>query len=182
MTQFFKNYLKDFTDLTSDIDSNKLVEAAKVIENSHKLNKKTIVIGNGGSASIASHLSVDLTKAARIRAINFNESSLLTCFGNDYGYEDWVKQALNFYADKNDTVILISSSGKSENIINGAIEAKSLDCKVITLSGFSVNNPLKSLGDINFWVNSEVYNFIETTHQIWLLSIVDFIINKNQTS
>ena len=90
-------------------------------------------------------MSVDFTKAAGIRAINFNESSLLTCFGNDYGYENWVKHALKFYADENDTVILISSSGKSKNIINGAKIAKLLKCKVITFSGFKKDNPLSSL-------------------------------------
>ena len=46
-------------------------------------------------------------------SVNFNESDLLTCFSNDYGYENWVKAALKFYADKGDLIILISSSGNS---------------------------------------------------------------------
>ena len=84
---------------------------------------------------MASHLSVDLTKACKIRAVNFNEADLLTCFSNDYGYENWVKEAINSYADKNDLVICISSSGTSKNIINGAIKAQKMGCRVITFSG-----------------------------------------------
>ena len=113
------------------------------------------MVGNGGSASIASHLAVDFTKAAGVRSITFNESSLLTCFGNDYGYQNWVKKALEFYADKQDLIILISSSGNSKNIINGAKKAKEMNCKLVTFSGFSEDNGLNNLGDLNFWVNSK---------------------------
>jgi D-sedoheptulose 7-phosphate isomerase len=124
---------------------------------------------------MASHLSVDLTKACKIRAVNFNEADLLTCFSNDYGYENWVKEAINSYADKNDLVICISSSGTSKNIINGAVKAKKMGCRVITFSGFKKTNPLRRIGKINFWIDSNNYNIIEMTHHIWLLSAVDKI-------
>lgn len=179
MKNYFNSYLDSFNKLTLEVDSSNLIQAANIILSTNQSKNKIIIIGNGGSAAIASHLSVDFTKAAGIRAINFNESSLLTCFGNDYGYENWVEHALKFYADENDTIILISSSGKSKNIINGAKTAKLLKCKVITFSGFERNNPLNGLGNLNFWVNSDNYNFIETTHQIWLLSIVDYIIKQS---
>lgn len=125
---------------------------------------------------MASHLSVDLTKAAKIRAINFNEADLLTCFANDYGYENWVARALEAYADENDLVILISSSGSSLNIINGARQARQMGLPIVTLSGFGGNNPLRPLGDVNFWCDSHQYNIVEMTHHIWLLAIVDYII------
>lgn len=132
-------------------------------------------MGNGGSAAIASHVTVDLTKMCKIRAINFNEADLLTCFSNDYGYENWVKKALSSYADKGDLLICISSSGESKNIINGANFAKKIGCKVITLTGFDGKNKVRKIGNINLWLNSKNYNIIEMTHHIWLLSIVDFI-------
>ena len=143
--------------------------------------KKIILIGNGGSAAIASHVSIDLTKAASIRAINFNESSLLTCFSNDFGYEHWVEKAIEYYAEKNDLVILISSSGQSKNMINGALKAKEMGLSTITLSGFMDNNPLRKLGDINLWVDSKSFNVVETTHQTWLLSVVDYLIEIGQS-
>ena len=126
---------------------------------------------------MASHVAVDFTKAAKIRAINFNEADLITCYANDYGYDQWVSQALESYADKDDLVILISSSGKSPNIVNGALKAKELGLKLVTLSGFDAENPLTGLGDVNLWVDSTAYNIIEMTHHVWLLSVVDFLID-----
>jgi len=73
-------------------------------------------------------------------------------------------------------LILISSSGQSKNIINSAIKGKQMNIPVITLSGFMHDNPLRGLGDINLWVDSTDYNIVETTHQVWLLSIVDYLI------
>ena len=76
-----------------------------------------------------------------MRCINFNESDLITCFSNDYGYENWMKEAVNFYGDKGDVIILISSSGQSKNIINAANEAKKFS-NIITFTGFKKDNPL----------------------------------------
>ena len=76
-----------------------------------------MIFGNGGSAARASHFSVDFTKNAGVRCFNFNESDLITCFSNDYGYEKWAEKAVNFYGDKGDASILISASGKSKNMI-----------------------------------------------------------------
>ena len=74
--------------------------------------------------------------------------------------------------------ILIASSGQSTNIINGAIKTKQMRLPLITLSGFLENNPLKEIGDINLWVDSEKYNIVESTHQAWLLSVVDYLIEN----
>ena len=162
----------------NSIDNNLLVETAEILKEVKVSGKKIIVVGNGGSAAMASHVAVDLTKAAGCRAVTFNEADLLTCFANDYGYENWVERALKFYADKGDVVILISSSGTSKNIVNGANWAKQNGLKIITLSGFNSENPLKKIGDINLWVDSKGYNIIEMAHHIWLLSIVDYIVGS----
>ena len=160
----------------NSIDNNLLVETAEILKEVKVSGKKIIVVGNGGSAAMASHVAVDLTKAAGCRAVTFNEADLLTCFANDYGYENWVERALKFYADKGDVVILISSSGTSKNIVNGANWAKQNGLKIITLSGFNSENPLRKIGDINLWVDSKGYNIIEMAHHIWLVSIVDYIV------
>lgn len=152
-----------------------LQESVEIIKLTHRLGKKVIIIGNGGSAAIASHVAVDLTKTSGIRAITFNDVDLLTCFGNDYGYEHWVEEALKSYADQKDLVILISSSGKSPNIVNAGIMLAKMNIRFITFSGFEENNPLRGLGTINFWVDSNQYNYVEMTHQAWLLAIVDRI-------
>ena len=160
------------------IDSAELEQAAKMVSVAHQKGKKIVIVGNGGSAAMASHVTVDFTKAAGIRAINFNEADLITCFANDYGYEQWVAKALEAYADKGDLAILISSSGKSQNIINATEKATEIGLSTITLSGFFKENPLKKSGDLNLWVDSCEYNVIEMTHHIWLLAIVDYLIEN----
>jgi D-sedoheptulose 7-phosphate isomerase len=142
---------------------------------------KVIIVGNGGSAAMAAHVAVDLTKACGIRAVTFNEADLLTCFANDYGYENWVTEALKAYADPKDLVMLISSSGKSPNIVNGANTARAMGVEVVTLSGFDKANPLRSLGDVNLWADSTSYNMVEMTHHVWLLAAVDKIVADKST-
>ena len=172
---YFKKYLDKFSNLLIDCDNQKFFQIAKLLKETKKNKNKVILVGNGGSAAMASHVSVDLTKMCKIRAINFNEADLLTCFSNDFGYENWVREALSSYADKGDLVICISSSGESKNIIHGAKFAKKMGCKVITLTGFDEKNRVKKIGHVNLWVDSKNYNVIEMIHHTWLLSIVDFI-------
>lgn len=173
---FFENYLKRVNAHIQEVDPKLLQTAVVKFKETHQKGRKLIFVGNGGSAAIASHVAVDLTKTAKVRAINFNEADLITCFANDYGYEHWVEQALGFYADKGDLVVLISSSGKSKNILLGAAKAKKMGLDLITFSGFKEDNPLRSLGSVNFWVNSKSYNFVEMAHHVWLLAIVDRIV------
>ena len=173
---FFHDYFETVATKLSDIDTESLEQAAALVRRAHGSGSKVILVGNGGSAAMASHVAVDLTKAAGIRAINFNEADLLTCFANDYGYEHWVAKALEFYADSGDLAIMISSSGASQNMVNGAEQAGAMGLTVVSLSGFSPDNPLRQLGDLNLWVASDSYNIVEMTHHVWLLAIVDYLI------
>ena len=175
-SHFFSQYFKIIEEKLSSIDVAQLEQATDMVRQINSVGKKVIVVGNGGSAAMASHVAVDFTKAAGIRAINFNDADLITCFANDYGYENWVAQALEAYADKGDLVILISSSGKSQNILNAAEKATEMGLSVITVSGFLTDNPLRKLGDLNLWVDSSEYNIVEMTHHIWLVAIIDYII------
>lgn len=180
---FLIKYLVDLADLLSPNikTAEHLLQIKEIFVKANEKGNKIIIVGNGGSAAIASHVSVDLTKNAGIRSINLNEPDLITCFSNDYGYEHWVQKAVEFYGDKDDIFVGISSSGTSRNILNGCLEAKKRQfSKVITLSGFESDNPLRGMGDINLWINSKAYNFVENIHQIWLLAVVDMIIGKTE--
>jgi len=180
--KFLDEYFDDFKKIinfNSDEIKKKLINLKKIFITTKKNRKKILIFGNGGSAAIASHFSVDLTKNAKIRCTNYNESDLITCFSNDFGYERWVEMAIKYYGNKGDVLIIISSSGKSKNMINACTAArKKKFSKIITLTGHLVNNPVKKLGDINLWVNSKAYNYIENIHQFWLLSLVDLVIGK----
>jgi D-sedoheptulose 7-phosphate isomerase len=171
----FGTHLKAVADHILSIDLKVLEEVKDLIKGVSARGGKIIIAGNGASAAIASHVAVDLTKAAGVRAVNFNEADLITCFANDYGYEHWLEKALDFYADPKDLVILISSSGMSANIVNAALKAKAMKLQIITLSGFREDNSLKKLGTINLWVNNSQYNIVETVHQAWLLAVIDKI-------
>ena len=182
--KFLDKYFKDLKVLLSNQNYfQDLIKIKQILIETHKDGKKTMIFGNGGSAAIASHFSVDLTKNAKVRCTNYNESDLLTCFANDFGYEKWVEKAIEFYADEGDTIIFISTGGNSKNMTNGANLAQKMKIrKIITLTGNNENNGLKKLGDINLWVNSKAYNHIENVHQALLLSLVDLIIGKSEYS
>ena len=183
--EFLTSYLDDFSNLVKP-DKNivhKLVEVADLLKDIHADGKKILIFGNGGSAAISSHFSVDLTKNAGVRCVNCNEADLITCFSNDYGYERWVEKAVDFYGDEGDLLIVISSSGSSKNMLNGVKAARNGNFNaVVTFTGFAEQNPLRQLGDINLWVDSKAYNFIENIHQVWLLAIVDLIIGSREYS
>ena len=183
--QFIKNYLQDFIELLQPNDESieELVKVRNLLLEVSSKNKKVLIFGNGGSAAIASHFSVDLTKNAKLRCVNFNEASLITCFANDYGFEHRAEKDVDFYGDEGDLLIVISSSGRSQNMINAVKAARNGNFhSIITLSGFSEENPLKKLGDINLWVDNKSYNFVENIHQIWLLAITDLVIGKREYS
>ena len=122
--------------------------------------KKIIFIGNGGSAAIASHMAIDFWKNGGMKAISFNDGPQLTCLGNDYGYKHVFEKPIDMFADAGDILIAISSSGKSENILLGVQAARTKGCRVVTISGFEEDNPLSSLGEINFYVPSKAYGLL----------------------
>ena len=173
------NFISEIKNNLNEINAKKLDKAVYLINKMSKKNK-IILAGNGASAAISSHLAIDFTKAAGVRAVNFNESSLLTCFSNDFGYENWIKRALQYYLLPGDIIILVSSSGKSKNIVNAARFLRNKKNKLITLTGLNIKNPLKKLGNLNFFVNSKNYNVTESTHLIILLNIVEKLIKQKK--
>ena len=175
---FFSHYADSISELLKNVDTNLINASVNLIANTKKNKNKIYIVGNGGSSSIASHVSVDFTKVAKINCSTFNNANLITCFANDYKYENWVVEAIKAYSLEQDLFILISSSGTSKNIVNAAQYCKQKKINLITLSGFKKNNPLSQSGNINFHVESEEYNYIEMTHHIILLSIVDIFTKK----
>ena len=131
------------------------------------------VIGNGGSAAVASHAVIDLINVAKLRAFTLHEPSVLTCIVNDYGYENAYSRLLTHMARPGDILIAISSSGRSVNICNAVTQMMNNGGSVVTLSGFSYDNPLRSLGDINIWLDVSDYGLVEVGHQFILHNLSD---------
>jgi D-sedoheptulose 7-phosphate isomerase len=139
----------------------------------HAQGNKLMFIGNGGSAAIASHMAADFTKTGNIRTVAFNDSSMLTCLGNDLGYENVFAKQIEMHARPGDFLVAISSSGRSANILKGVAAARTMGCAVLTLSGFQADNPLRRQGDINMWVNSGEYGFVEIAHLALCHAVLD---------
>ncbi len=154
--------------------------AKKALAQAHHLIRATrqnggivYVIGNGGSAGIASHFSNDLMKALQVPSQTFYDSNLLTCLANDIGYQNIFSYPLEQMLKPHDLLVAISSSGQSQNILNAAETAHLKEASLMTLTGFNASNPLRSMGDLNFWINRKDYGLVETAHFFLLHTIID---------
>jgi D-sedoheptulose 7-phosphate isomerase len=148
--------------------------AAVTARRTHDAGNKLIFLGNGGSAGIASHMATDYSKNGNLRAVAFNDASALTCLGNDYGYEYVFAKQIEFHARAGDMIFAISSSGSSKNIVEAVKAAHAAHCTVLTLSGFRLENPLRNLGDMNLFLDSTYYGFVEIGHLMLCHAILDY--------
>jgi D-sedoheptulose 7-phosphate isomerase len=138
--------------------------------------RKVLVIGNGGSAAIASHMQTDLCHSLGIRGLVFNEPPLLTALANDNGYENAFQRLVDLWADPGDVLVAISSSGRSPNILNACTAARARGASLVTFSGFSSDNPLRGLGDLNFYVANAVYGPVESAHAVLVHHLTDQVL------
>jgi D-sedoheptulose 7-phosphate isomerase len=139
----------------------------------HDAGNKIMFVGNGGSAGICSHLAIDFSKNGGLRAMAFNDPSALTCLGNDLGYENVFAKQVEFHGRGGDLLVAISSSGRSPNILNAVKAARKINCKVVTFSGFTEDNSLRSVGDVNFFIRSKEYGFVEVAHLALCHAVLD---------
>lgn len=135
--------------------------------------RNLFLVGNGGSAGIAGHAATDFFNVAKLKAATLHESSLLTCMANDFGYENAYARMLEQMVNPGDVVVTISSSGQSMNVRNAARQAAQNGGEVVTFSGFAPDNPLRSLGELNFWLDSCDYGLVENGHQFILHNVSD---------
>jgi D-sedoheptulose 7-phosphate isomerase len=135
-----------------------------VVKETHAGGNKIIFVGNGGSAAISSHMAIDYSKNGGLRATAFNDPAALTCLGNDLGYDQVFAKQLELHLRAGDLLVAISSSGRSPNILNAAAVARSGGGRIVTFSGFAADNALRRAGDVNFYVGSNEYGFVEIAH------------------
>ncbi|MBB65685.1 MAG: phosphoheptose isomerase [Waddliaceae bacterium] len=135
--------------------------------------RKIALVGNGGSSAIVSHMQNDLCKCLKLRSMVFTETALLTAFTNDDGYETAFEQQTELWIDEQDLLIAVSSSGASENILRAVAAARKAHAHIVTFSGFQEENPLRNLGDLNFYIDSSSYGMVELSHAILCHMITD---------
>lgn len=162
-------YKKAFNTYFTDLVNAKIAKGVAFVRPA----KRVWFIGNGGSSAICSHMMEDFMKIAGKPALSFTDPALITCFSNDYGYEnamaEWV--AINYQPE--DVLVAISSSGESENILNAVNKFKEKGGRVMTLSGFQNDNSLSKLGHLNFHIAEDNYGVVECFHQVILHAILD---------
>jgi D-sedoheptulose 7-phosphate isomerase len=144
--------------------------------------KRTVfLIGNGASASMASHVAADLAKNAHLHTEVFTDLSLITAIANDISYDEVFAEPLRRRLKKGDMLVAISSSGQSKNILQAVAAARNLGGIVITLSAMKAENPLRREGELNLYVPAKTYGMAETCHAAILHYWIDNIILQNET-
>jgi len=184
MSRSVREYFSRFADYVRSVEGSGAdgapLEAAEAVGAAAALARertgaggKVFFIGNGGSAAIASHMATDWAKNGGVRAMAFNDGSLLTCLSNDYGYPHVFEKPIELFGDPGDLLFAISSSGRSENILRGVEAARARGIAVVTLSGFDPDNPLRRLGQVNLWVPAHGYGPVEVIHHALCHAVLD---------
>ncbi len=150
-----------------------VVRMGSEMQAAHDRDNKIMFVGNGGSAGISSHMATDFSKNGGIRSMAMNDGAVLTCLSNDYGYHDVFAKQIEWHARPGDILIAISSSGSSSNILSAVEAGRQSECLVYTFSGFAGSNPLRKLGDLNIYLSSEEYGFVEVGHLALLHGVLD---------
>lgn len=148
-------------------------EALQLLRDVAEQDRSVFLIGNGGSSAVASHIANDLCNTSRLRALTLNDHAMLTCFSNDYGYADAYATHIARVARPNDLLVAISSSGSSQNILKAIAKMHVLGGRVLTLTGFRSDNPVRGLGDLNVWLDSSEYGVVETGHLLVMHYLAD---------
>ena len=179
----FEHYLQDLIQVMKTIECNDHTGSlsmddgvgvvVSMLTDVKESGRKIIWVGNGGSAAITSHSAADYFRTGNIKTQCFSDASLLTCMSNDFGYPAVFAKPIELYAESGDILVAISSSGQSVNILNAVQAAKEKGCKVVTLSGFKKENPLRKLGDVNFYVLCGEYGHVELAHGVLCHSFLD---------
>lgn len=149
-----------------------------LVEKVKKKNGKIFIIGNGASAAMASHMTADATKNGRIPCMPLNDISMMTAVSNDISYDKCYAEQLKIYAQSNDLLITISSSGNSPNIIEAINSARKSQMKIITLSGMNPDNSSRKMGDLNVYVHQKSYGLVESSHQVIMHCWLDMYIEN----
>lgn len=173
----FKSVIKSLVVTDSKGTEIKLEEAVRLLKTKFeklKTTERTIyLVGNGGSNGIVSHASVDLLNTCKIKAVPLTDASNITCFANDYGYENVFSSQLSTFLSQDDLLVAVSSSGNSKNIINCVNVAKEKNTYAVSFTGFSPSNILRSSSNLNFWIDSNDYGMVEIGHAFLLHYLTD---------
>ena len=136
---------------------------------------RVIILGNGGSSSVASHISQDYMKFHKKKVSILSDPSMITMLTNDFGY-DWAYQKfLEYYVEEDTLVIIMSSGGESTNMLKCVDWCEDNKISYGVLTGFSPDNTIRGEATSALWnyhIASDSYGVVECIHQIFLHGVV----------
>tara|TARA_B100000963_G_scaffold164241_1_gene142677 strand:- start:134 stop:637 length:504 start_codon:yes stop_codon:yes gene_type:complete len=137
--------------------------------------KRIIILGNGGSNSVASHISQDYMKFHNKKVSILSDPSMITMLTNDFGYDKAYEKFLQYYVEEDTLVIIMSSGGESLNMLNCVDWCEDNKISYGVLTGFESNNTIRSEATnalFNYHIDSNSYGVVECVHQIFLHGVV----------
>lgn len=188
MDGFISEYFEELKKILSRVNKKDIEEITEIIHKAY-LNERTIfILGNGGSASTASHFACDLGKGTLSKVYDINEKrfrvvsltdniATISAYANDLSFDDVFIQQLRNLVHKGDVVIAITGSGNSKNVVKAVKYAR--DCGAITIGllGFD-GGRVKKLLDRCVIIPSDHYGRIEDVHLILEHMITDYLRTK----
>jgi len=183
ITKFTNGYFLELRSTLDEIPMEKVERIVQIIYEAYRNNKYVFIMGNGGSASTASHFACDLGKGTicegkpRFRVMSLNDNMpLITALANDFGYEKvFIEQLMNLI-NPGDVVVSITGSGNSPNILKAVEYAKGQGAKTIGLIGFR-GGKLKEIVDEHITVSNMNYGQVEDIHLILSHAISQYFKN-----
>lgn len=170
--QRITNYVSQLQQTLNQLPNDRIVQVIDLLHSARLAGRKIFIMGNGGSASTATHFVCDLAKNTRkegwphYKVIGLADNmAIFSAYANDEGYENVFAQQLANLVMPQDIVIGISASGHSKNVLNAMLLAKSQDATTIGFTGFD-GGRLSSMVDINIHVNSNIIEHVEDIHLV----------------
>jgi D-sedoheptulose 7-phosphate isomerase len=168
--------MKFFEECMQNLDGVHIIDEYQKYVDAYKAHEEFILIGNGGSNSAAAHIAQDMTKRGGKKALAFTDASMLTCFMNDFGVDKAYSKFLEYYAEADTFVILISSSGESKNIIESVRWCQTNNLRYGVLTAFGDRNTVRTISTdavFNYYIPTQSYGVAECLHQIFLHGVVE---------
>ena len=178
---FARDYSAELERALATVDMGEIERAAKTLTAAYERDAAVFACGNGGSASIANHLQCDHSKGVgngtglRTRVISLSTNiEFFSAIANDIGYEAVFRYQLESLARPDDVLVVISSSGRSRNVVEALEWARDNGLQTIALTGFE-GGPARELASASIHVWSDNYGVVEDAHQVCMHLLAQYV-------
>ena len=176
IARFAGDYLTGLKQVIDHVDTRQIAALIADLQDAYDANRQIFIVGNGGSASTASHMACDLAKTVlgklpdrtkkRFRVLSMTDNvPLITALGNDIGFEHIFTEQLHLFARRDDLLIVITGSGNSPNLVRAVELARDMGLRTAGLLGFN-GGKVMALLDTPVLVPNFTYGYVEDLHMV----------------